>query len=215
MSLHIPDGILPASACAGGYAITGVTTWLSLRRISNLGDADLGIPRASVMAAVFFVASWVHIPVPPVSTHLVLNGLIGVVLGAYAFPAILVGLFFQAVMFQHGGLTTLGVNAMIMGVPALMAGFAFTILTSRWPGIKASVVWGFLCGSSAVAVSVLMLAAVLVLFFGGDIDRSTGREAFDVIFLSHVPLIVIEGAITASMVRFLRKVHPEVLERRG
>ncbi|MBD3370391.1 cobalt transporter CbiM [Candidatus Fermentibacteria bacterium] len=210
--MHIPDGILPASACVGGYAATGVATWLSLRRISRRGDAELGIPRASVMAAVFFVASWIHIPVFPVSTHLVLNGLMGVVLGAYAFPAILVGLFFQAVMFQHGGLTTLGVNAVIMGIPALMAGCAFRILTDRWPGTRMTTVWGFFCGASSIAVSVLMLTAVLVVFFGGDIDPSTEEDVVDVLFLSHVPLMLIEGVITASMVRFLRKVHPEMLD---
>ena len=67
-----------------------------------------GVPKASLLTAAFFVASWIHIPVPPTSVHLVLNGLVGAALGYYAFPAILIGLFFQAVMFQHGGLTTPG-----------------------------------------------------------------------------------------------------------
>ena len=45
-----------------------------------------------------FVASLVHVPVGPSSMHLVLNGLLGLLLGWAAFPAILVGLLLQAVL---------------------------------------------------------------------------------------------------------------------
>ena len=92
--MHISDGLLPAPVAISGYAITGFATWYSLRQINRQSEPTQGIPKASLLTAAFFVASSIHIPVPPTSLHLILNGLLGVVLGYYAFPAILIGLFF-------------------------------------------------------------------------------------------------------------------------
>ena len=125
--MHIPDGILPAKIAIAGYAITGLFTWYSLRKINQLENPQAQIPKASLMTAAFFVASWIHIPFPTGSIHLILNGLLGTVLGYFAFPAILIGLLFQAVMFQHGGLSTLGINAVMMGAPALLAYHTFQL----------------------------------------------------------------------------------------
>ena len=125
--MHIPDGILPAKIAIAGYAVTGFFTWYSLRKINQLENPQAQIPKASLMAAAFFVASWIHIPFLTGSIHLILNGLLGAVLGYFAFPAILIGLLFQAVMFQHGGLSTLGVNAVMMGAPALLAYHIFQL----------------------------------------------------------------------------------------
>ena len=113
--MHIPDGFVPPSVCIAGYAITGGTTWYCLHKINKEKNPQAKIPKAALLTAAFFVVNAINIPIPPSSLHFVLNGLMGVVLGYYAFPAVLVGLFFEAVMFQHGGLSTLGVNAVIMG----------------------------------------------------------------------------------------------------
>ena len=64
----------------------------------------------------------VHVRVGPSSAHLLLNGLIGVVLGRRAVLAILVGLTLQAILFGHGGFLTLGVNTCVMALPALAVG---------------------------------------------------------------------------------------------
>jgi cobalt/nickel transport system permease protein len=118
--MHISEGYLPAEVCIGGYAIASLTTWYSLRQINKSVDPSAGVPKAALLTAAFFIASSIKIPLPPSSVHLLLYGLLGITLGYYAFPAILVGLFLQAVIFQHGGLTTLGVNAAIAGIPTLL-----------------------------------------------------------------------------------------------
>lgn len=106
--MHIPDGLLPPQIVAGGYAVTGLATWYCLRQINRQGHAQENIPKASLLTAAFFVASSIYIPLPPVSVHLILNGLLGVMLGYFALPAILIGLFFQALMVGHGGADHLG-----------------------------------------------------------------------------------------------------------
>ncbi|MEB3273062.1 MAG: cobalt transporter CbiM [Prochlorothrix sp.] len=125
--MHVADGLLPAPVCIGGYGVTGLITWAVLRQIDRRSNPSAEIPKASLLTAAFFVSSSLYIPIPPVSVHLVLNGLLGAILGLYAFPAVLIGLLFQALVFGHGGLSTLGVNALIMGVPALVAAQIF-----RW-----------------------------------------------------------------------------------
>jgi cobalt/nickel transport system permease protein len=117
LAVHIADGILSwpwlAAGAAGAAALALLGAW-------RLRDEE--VPRVALLSAAFFVASLVHVKVGGItSVHLLLNGLVGVVLGARAGLAVLVGLFLQAALFGHGGFTTLGVNACIMTVPALAA----------------------------------------------------------------------------------------------
>jgi len=221
--MHIPDGILPAAVCFGGYATTGAITWYSLRKINQKDDPREGIPKASLLTAAFFVASWIHIPIPPSSVHLVLNGLLGVVLGYYAFPAILIGLFFQAVMFQHGGLTTLGVNATMMGMPALLAYYLFRLrnilgrkgnrLGDRKgrPYQALTGAFGFLAGAGGLGIAALIAVALLITTIPTYLDVEAERASIYALTLAHVPLMVIEGTFTALVVLFLQRVSPELL----
>ena len=161
------------------------------------------------------MASWIHIPVPPTSVHLVLNGLMGVVLGYYAFPAILIGLFFQAVMFQHGGLTTLGVNATMMGLPALLAYQVFRLHnvfgkeTQVWSGVL-----GFLAGAGGLCISIIISLALLLSTIPAYLDAEAERMSIYALSLAHVPLMALEGVFTALVVLFLMRVKPELLENK-
>ncbi|HEX74022.1 MAG TPA: cobalt transporter CbiM [Dehalococcoidia bacterium] len=211
--MHIPDGILPVPVTAAGYAATAAVTWYSVRKINKKENPRQDIPKASILTAAFFVVSWIHIPVPPTSVHLVLNGLLGAILGYFAFPAILIGLFFQAVMFQHGGLTTLGVNAMIMGLPSLIAYFIFRLRKfgdkeSRWK----TGVFGFLSGAIALAISVAMFLVILLTNIPADLDVGTERAAIYTLAIAYLPLIAIEGFITSLLVVFLQRVRPRILD---
>lgn len=212
--MHIPDGILPVSVALSGYAAAGGLTWFSLNRIKKKfkNPREL-IPRASLLTAAFFVAALIHIPVPPTSVHLILSGLMGVILGWFAFPAILVGLFFQAVMFQHGGLTTMGINACLMGIPALLAGALFR--TRRYFGVNNKVTNGLLAflGSFLALVSGALAAALLLIYtIPAQLDVAAERAAIITLAGAHLPVALLEGVFTALVVLFLLRVKPELLE---
>lgn len=215
--MHIPDGILPVAVAAGGYAVTGAATWYALRQINKRKDPRADIPKAALLTSAFFVASWIHIPVPPTSVHLVLNGLLGVILGWYAFPAILIGLIFQAVMFQHGGLTTLGINAAMMGIPALLAFGIFRLrrLMSNGNNEWVAAIFGFLGSATATALSVLIFYALLIATLPGDINAATEQAAIGFTSLAHLPVLLIEGVLTAMLIRFLLRVKPSLLDGFG
>ncbi|MEJ2426877.1 MAG: energy-coupling factor ABC transporter permease, partial [Candidatus Thiodiazotropha sp.] len=84
---HIPDGVLSAPVLiSGAIASTGLIA-IALRRL----DYER-IPQAAMLSSAFFVSSLISVPVGPSSVHLLLNGLMGMVLGWAAVPAILVAL---------------------------------------------------------------------------------------------------------------------------
>lgn len=213
--MHIPDGIVSAQVCAAGYALTGLATWYSLRQINCKPDPTAEIPKASLLTAAFFVASSIYIPVPPTSVHLILNGLLGVVLGYFAFPAILIGLFFQALVIGHGGLTTLGVNATMMGIPALLAYHIFQGRNTIGKVLPASVrtgVFAFLGGALGLGIAALIFLALVILNIPADVDANAERAAILTLSIAHIPLMMVEGMFTAMLVLFLQRVKPELLE---
>jgi len=208
--MHIPDGILPVGVSAAGYITTSAATWYAIKQIEKQEDPRAGVPKTALLTAAFFVATWINIPVPPTSVHLVLNGLLGVILGWYAMPAIVVGLFMQAVMFQHGGLVSLGVNATMMGVPALLAAGLFQLhyhIKKPW-GMP---VFAFLGGSFGLLIAAGIAFAILISTASASANVLVERNAIIALTLAHIPLAIIEGIFTALVVVYIKRVKPDML----
>ena len=120
--MHISEGILSGPMLVSGAALAAAGTAIGLKKL----DYD-HIAKAGMLSAAFFVASLIHVPIGPSNAHLILNGLVGLLLGWAAFPAILVALVLQGAFFQFGGITTLGVKAQDdisigIGAPQIGAG---------------------------------------------------------------------------------------------
>ncbi|GAB7023083.1 cobalt transporter CbiM [Salidesulfovibrio brasiliensis] len=196
--MHISEGVLSAQVLIGGGVLGAVGTAIGLKKL----DYDK-VMSAAIMSATFFVASLIHVPIGPSNAHLILNGLLGVVLGWAAFPAILTGLLLQAVLFQYGGLTVLCLNTFNMAAPAVLCWYLFGNLL-RNSGTRAFA-GAFCCGSLAVLLSTVLTAASLAL--SGD----AFIEPAGILAASHVPIMIIEGVITGFAYTFLAKVKPEVL----
>jgi cobalt/nickel transport system permease protein len=206
--MHLPDGVVPVEFALAGYGASAAICALCLRRIAAQRDPAAAIPRAAMLTAAFFAATLVAIPVPPVSVHMVLSGLMGVMLGWFAFPAILVGLFLQAVMFGHGGLTSLGLNGVIIGLPALLAGGLYRLAGARMPAVAAAG-----AGAGAVAVALALFAAILLAGLPTQIDAGAERVALAAMAVAHLPLMLAEGAIVLAVLAVLRRVEPGMLPR--
>lgn len=214
--MHIPDGVLPASICVAGYAVAGGVTWVALRQINKTSNPQVEVPKAALLAAAFFVGSSISLPVPPVSVHLVLNGLLGMLLGWYAWPAILIGLLLQAILLGHGGVTTLGVDAVMMGVPALFAGQLFQQrqrFGKSLPPKFSLGLFSFMAGAFGVGLSALIFFALVIFAMPSNLDQSTERGFLTALMVGHVPLIFLEGLFAVLLCFFLLRVKPELLER--
>jgi len=196
--MHISEGVLSGPVLASGAALAVAGTAIGLKKL----DYD-HIARAGMLSAAFFVASLIHVPIGPSNAHLILNGLVGLLLGWAAFPAILVALALQAAVFQFGGITTLGVNTIIMALPALLCYLVFGRMIHRGPRIAA--VAAFACGFLSVLLSGIVVGLALIF------TEENFLEVSGIIIAAHIPVMIIEGIVTAICVAFLRKVRPEML----
>ena len=196
--MHISEGVLSPGVLAAGYVLTAAGTCLGLRRTDYAR-----LTTAAMLASVFFVASLVHVPLGPGSVHLVLNGLIGLFLGWTVFPALLVALLLQAILFQYGGIAVLGVNVFNMAFPALVCHYLFR----SWLGRPAPwrMAGAFGCGSLSVAGAALCTALALGLADEGFLLSAK------TLFVAHIPIMILEGIIAALTVSFIAKVRPELL----
>lgn len=199
--MHISEGVLSAPVLlgCGVAAAAGVGVGLAKMREED-------VVKTAVLSSALFVATLIRVPLGPSSVHLILNGLAGLLLGWQVFPAFAVALLLQAALFGFGGISTLGVNVLILGGPGIVCFYLFNRLAVTAAPEK--VFWvGLASGACAIFVGGMLLAGVLI---------TTGEEFTIVagaVLVAHLPVMVVEGLVTGTAVSFLRKVRPETLAK--
>ncbi|MGD9241467.1 MAG: cobalt transporter CbiM [Desulfobacterales bacterium] len=196
--MHISEGVLSGPVLISGAALATAGTAIGLKKL----DYDR-IARAGILSATFFVASLIHVPIGPSNAHLILNGLVGLLLGWAAFPVILVALVLQAVLFQFGGITALGVNTMIMALPAVLCYLVFSPFVHKNTTLALSSAFG--CGFLSVFLSAIILSLALIF------TEENFLEVSAIVIVAHIPVMIIEGIVTTLCVAFLKKVQPTML----
>lgn len=198
--MHLADGVIsaPVAGTAAILACAGVAYGLARTPPEN-------IPRAGVLAALFFVASLVHVPVGVVRAHLLLNGLLGLLLGWSALPALAAALFLQSILFHYGGIVSLGANLVNMGGAAMAA----YLVLGRYlhPGISAHSAFRVGAASGALGVFGAGLAMAASLYLSG---REFVPAAMAILGV-HLPVMVVEGIVTGFVLSFLARTNPALL----
>ena len=233
--MHISDGILPTWVLIAGWILAALlliaSVSLSKREMSNINEK---VPQVAVITAALFVACIFKIPAGPLPTtlHLMLAGFAGILLGPLAFVCIFISLLLQAILIQFGGVTVLGVNTLLMGVPAIVGWILFKYLSKTKLPFAIS---GAFTSVIAVTITTILLGIV---FYVSGIDLTSLSAMLDLvsgipvlstiadllktypalltflmIFLMNIPLMIAEGIISAFMLPFIEKVKPEMLER--
>lgn len=198
--VHLSDGIVSPDVWILGLIITIALLIVTLSKV-KLED----IPRLSLVTSAVFIASLIHIPIGPASVHLILAGLAGIILGIGAFPAIFIAIVLQALLFQHGGITTIGINTLNIGIPALIAAGIFWIGIHKTNIKNKYLVIGSLSGAIAIICTLVFTSITLIL---------TGQELITIILLliiAHIPVIFIETMLMGSVAEFLARIKPEML----
>ncbi len=199
--MHISEGVLSLKWCAAGYTAAAPLAGYALYK-----TRQEDIPKIAVMSAAFFASSLVHFNVGITSVHLTLIGLTGIVLGVHSVLAILSGLLFQAVMFQHGGLSTLGINTVTMGGTSLAVYGVFRLLRSPLKNrpVLLSLTGGILSGAGVISAA-LAVAGIIVLAE----HEFAGISA--VFTLGNGIVALIESAAGTLIIRQLLRVKPELI----
>ena len=193
--MHIAEGVLSAPVLITGAVVAAAGVAYGLKKIPANHFMLAGL-----LGAAFFVASLIHVPIG-------FSGLLGVVLGWAAFPVIFVALLLQAVLFQFGGFTVLGVNTATMGLGALAAYGIFYAIAGKSADKRLKFA-GFCGGFSAVLISGILTALALAFTNEGFVTAAW------LIFLSNLPVMVVEGVITAFAVVYLKHSDPGIFNEK-
>jgi len=198
--MHISEGVLPGWMLISGYITTGIGTFIGLKKLN-----DKKIVITALLSAAFFVASLIHVPIGPSSVHLILNGLAGLLLGWIVFPAFLIGLFLQAILFQFGGIIVLGVNTFNVSFPALISFYLCKPLLKK--GSQLSLIISGILASFISILGAGILVALELVF-----TNQAFIESAKLVILVHIPVAIIESIITSFVLVYVNKVSPEILE---
>ncbi len=197
--MHISDGILSSEV----VIITSVIgVGLLIYSLKNIKSSNIAL--ISAMSAVFFIASFVHIPLGPTQIHLVLIGIIGIILGSSVFLSILIALLFQATLLGFGGLSSLGANLIIMALPSFIV---YLLVKVGFLNFLEEKLKYFFIGFLSVLLSTIFLALILAL------SKDEYLMASYTILLANIPAMIIEGLVTLFLINYLKKSIPELLEK--
>ncbi len=208
--LHIPDGVLPLAVWLPGLALALVLLALSARAAGRAGPQGLAYQGA--LGALVVAAMAIEVPLGPLEYHLTLVGPVGVLLG----PAGIFQVAFVAnailALVGHGGLTVVGLNALVLGAGGALARPVYLALArGRRPPAAMAV-------ATAVtqAVSGLLWLAVvgLGIRLGAGGPARLGLFA-GVAFPMWLIGILLESAVAYGLARFLARVRPDLLPGGG
>jgi cobalt/nickel transport system permease protein len=210
--LHIPDGVLPPALWAPGMALALLLLLLGARVLRGRSPQQLAYQGA--LGALVLAVMAVEVPLGPLEYHLTLVGPVGVLLGpAATFEVVFVAGAILALV-GHGGFTTIGLNALVLGAGGALARPVYAALARRVPPPAAM--------TAATAVTQTVSGALwLAVMLGALRAMGTGAGRMQIAAGVAFPLwlggILIESAVAYGVARFIVRVRPDLLPggRRG
>lgn len=196
--MHISDGILTLEVTV---VSTTVATLFLIYSFKNLSNDKIAL--ASAFSALFFVASFIHIPFGFTQIHLMLLGFIGVFLGSVAIFSISLALILQALLLGYGGVSSLGANVLIIAIPAYFVFLLFKINILKKLNEK---IRFFIIGFSGVLLSAIMMFILLVF------SKQEYKNAAYSIVLVNIPTMILEGLITLFLFLYIKKTMPNLFK---
>ncbi len=211
-TVHIPDGFLSAGVAAttwaGAAGSLGAALTIERREARPAPSGVLG-----ALAAFVFAAQLVNVPVAPgTSGHLVGATLASLLVGPWRALVVMgVVLGIQALLFQDGGLTSLGANLLDMGVAAAFVGYAVAVLVARvGRGVR-----GIAAGGVVGAFAATLAGATLTALWLGVSGLYPLRVLLPVLLVSHAAIGLLEAALTGGILVTILKWRPDLVQGLG
>lgn len=210
--MHIPDGFLGPGIAAGTWVVAGGSVAAALRT-ERRAEARMPAGILGSVAAFVFAAQMINVPVAPgTSGHLVGATLAAILLGpGRALLVMAAVLAVQALLFQDGGVVSFGANFLDMGVVGALAGYGVARLAgARFRGPR-----GIVAGGVAGAFAATVLGAVLVAYWLSLSGLYPLGGILPLMIVTHVPIGLLEGALTGSILATLLKWRPDLVHGLG
>ncbi|HEY9074635.1 MAG TPA: energy-coupling factor ABC transporter permease [Desulfobaccales bacterium] len=203
--------ISPAVGGTMWAATAGLTAYSAKKLKVNLDEHQ--VPLMGVLGAFIFAAQMINFTIPATgsSGHLAGGMILAILLGPYAAFLVMASvLTVQALFFADGGLLALGCNIINMGGFACFIAYPF--IYKKIVGAKPSqgrILAGAMAGS-ILALQMGAFAVVLETLFSGISELSF--SSFLLLMQPiHLAIGIVEGLVTAAVVSFVWKAHPEIL----
>jgi cobalt/nickel transport system permease protein len=207
--LHIPDGVLPWVVWLPAWMLALVV--LGLAALASRRATPQQVAYRGTLGAMVLAAMTLALPLGPVEFHLSLLGVLGALLGpAAAFEALFVVSAILA-FAGHGGLTVVGLNALVLGSGAAVARPVHGMLVARLGPAYALAVAAAVSQAVAGAVWTAVMLACLSRMPGAFGTRTTLAWGASVAAALWVGGIVVESLVALGLGRFLARVKPELL----
>jgi len=196
--MHISDGVLSLEATV---VVSAISLIALIKAVKELKDEEISL--TAVASAMFFIASFIHIPFGVTQIHLILLGVIGILISWSSFVAIFVALLLQALLLGYGGIVSIGVNLFLMATPAVIVHYLYH---TDFVGKLNDRLKYFLVGFTGTFFATLFLT--LILYFS--------KEEYDyaafTIFTVNIVTMIIEGIVSMFLLLFIKRVYPKVLK---
>lgn len=212
--MHIFEGFLPSPWWQLWFVISIPIILYGMYQLNKLVSQRREIvPLLAVAGAFIFVLSSLKLPsVTGSSSHPTGTGMAAILFGP-AITAVLsvIVLLYQSLFLAHGGLTTLGANVFSMGIAGPFVAFMFYKAASK-AGMN-FYLNVFLATAIADWVTYVVTSLQLALAFpaaqGGILSSFA---AFGAVFATtQVPLAIVEGALTALIMKYVVQIKSDVL----
>lgn len=203
--MHIPDGLIPFEQAMAYLVVCLIIVGISFYYASKKTDMEKRLVLTGILTAVAVVATSVTIPSPMgIPMHFFIIPLVVLILGP--FNAIIVSflsLLVQSLAIGEGGITTLGVNVLDMGIIlSIVVYFVYNLFSS-------------INERFAIFLSTLMgiLAATLLQIFILVLANTTSLEVLLGSLLPYYLMVgVIEGILNVLILEFISRTNKSILE---
>ena len=208
--MHLGEGILPATQALAWSAASAPFVLHSFRTLQR--DRALR-PLMGVATALTFAVTLFPIPVPGLgaTSHMCATPFLALLLGpsAMALPVTL-SLLMQALLFAHGGLSTLGANVFTLGIAGPWVAWSLAKGFRRL-GLGSLLSTGLACALGAVTVYGLDAIMLGLALRGAQPFSHWVKVALLGFAPVQAPLLVLEGVLSALLLRALARRREELV----
>lgn len=206
--MHIPDGFLAANTWVPAWIISIGGLGYCIKRAQTVLKEKL-IPLMGVVAAFIFAAQMLNFPVAGgTSGHLLGGVLAAVLLGPFAGAVVIaIVLIIQCLVFQDGGITTLGANIFNMAIIGAAGGYYIYDIIRKGIGGNKGIIIGTAVASWLSVVIASSFCALELTFSG----TSPLQVALPAMALVHMLIGIGEALISCLVVSFILKTRSDLI----
>ncbi len=202
--MHIPDGFLNLPVLVSTGTFSAAMLGFSAKKVSRNLTAEK-VPLLGLLATFVFTAQMFSFPVfGGTSVHISGSLLAAIILGPFSgFIVTSSAVILQGLLFQHGGILTIGANILnIAFIQSFLGYYLFKIFPKRW-------FYFALFISVLISKTAASAACATELILSGTIPLKAGMVSM---ISAHIIAGVIEGAVSIFILSTIKKLAPAILE---